>query len=49
MAGAAAALALLALANLSASAPPVAGVDQAPSMRAPTAATVLHDRLAFAR
>ena len=47
--GAAAALALLALANLSISAPPIARVDQAPSVRAPIAAPVLRDPLALAR
>jgi hypothetical protein len=49
VAGAAAALGLLALANLSATAPPFARLDKALSVRAPIAAPVLRDPLAFAR
>jgi hypothetical protein len=47
--GAAAALGLLALANLSTSAPPIARVDRALSVHAPIAASVLRDPLALAR
>jgi hypothetical protein len=49
VAGAAAALGLLALANLSATAPPIARLDKALSVRAPIAAPVLRDPLALAR
>jgi hypothetical protein len=48
VAATAAALALLALANLSTSAPPVASADKALSVRAPLAASVGRDPLAFA-
>jgi hypothetical protein len=49
VASAAAALGLLALANLSATAPPIARLDKARSVRAPIAAPVLRDPLALAR
>jgi hypothetical protein len=49
VAGAGAALALLAMANLSTSAPPIARVDKALSVRAPIAAPILRDPLALAR
>jgi hypothetical protein len=49
VAGAGAALGLLALANLSATAPPIARVDKALSVRAPIAASVPRDPLALAR
>ena len=49
VAAAGAALGLLALANLSTSAPPIARVDKALPVRAPIAASVLHDRVALAR
>ena len=49
VAGAAAALGLLALANLSTSAPRIARADRALSVRAPIAASVLPDPLALAR
>ena len=49
VAGAAAALALLAMANLSISAPPIARTDKAPSVHAPIAGSVLRDPLALAR
>jgi hypothetical protein len=48
MAGAGAALALLALANLSASVPPLAKADKPPVVRAPIAASVVRDPLALA-
>ena len=49
VAGAAAALALLAMANLSVSAPPIARTDKALSVHAPIAGSVLRDPLALAR
>jgi len=49
VAGAAAALALLALANLSTSAPPIARVDKALSVRTHITAPVWRDPLALAR
>jgi hypothetical protein len=49
VAGVAAALELLALANLSTSAPPIARADKALSVRAPLPAPVLRDPLALAR
>ena len=48
VAGAGAALALLALANLSTSAPPSPSVDRTPSVRAPMVAPVARDPLALA-
>lgn len=47
--GVGAALGLLALANLSTSAPPIARVDKAILVRAPIAAPVLRDPVALAR
>jgi hypothetical protein len=49
VAGVAAALGLLALANLSISAPPTVRLDKPLSVRAPVAAAVLQDPLALAR
>jgi hypothetical protein len=49
VAGVGAALGLLALANLSTSAPPIARADKALTVHAPIAAPVLRDPVALAR